>query len=64
MLMSKQTHAGGKYICPYSAGCTASAPELCTTTPDGESFATLAELQVHVQSAHPGKRIPIEITWD
>jgi hypothetical protein len=35
------------YNCPY-----------CT-----DEFATYEELFAHVQSAHPGERIPIDIGW-
>ena len=35
------------YVCPYC----------------GESFATYEELVQHVQTEHPGERIPIEIIW-
>lgn len=37
-----------KYVCPYC----------------GASFATYEELVAHVQSVHPGERIPLEITWE
>lgn len=37
----------GGYVCPYC----------------GDSFSTYAELVAHVQSVHPGERIPLEITW-
>ena len=36
-----------KYVCPYC----------------GDSFATYEELVAHVQSVHPGERIPLEIEW-
>jgi hypothetical protein len=50
LLMTTRTSAeSGKYVCPYG---------------DGLSFDTLAELQTHVQSAHPGERIPIDIGWN
>jgi len=41
------------------------APELPYCCPYcGQCFATLAELQEHVASQHPGERIPIPIIWD
>ena len=36
------------YICPYC----------------GASFSTYDELVAHVQSAHPGERIPLPIEWE
>jgi len=35
------------YVCPYCE----------------ESFATFEELVAHVQSVHPGERLPLEIEW-
>jgi len=37
----------GAYVCPYC----------------GSSFATYEELVQHVQTEHPGERIPIEVIW-
>ena len=48
LFKAKPVKAGGPYTCPYG---------------DGLSFDTLALLQQHVGSAHPGERIPIDITW-
>lgn len=36
------------YTCPYC----------------GDTFATWDELVDHIQSEHPGERIPIEIIWE
>lgn len=36
------------YICPYC----------------GATFATYEELVTHVQTEHPGERIPIDIIWE
>ena len=47
LALSGKAKAASGYSCPYC----------------GETFDTLAELQAHVQSAHPGQRIPIDITW-
>ena len=37
------------YCCPYG---------------DNECFATYEELVAHVQTIHPGERIPIDIFWE
>jgi hypothetical protein len=47
LLLSHKGEAATGYICPYC----------------GEDFTTLAELQNHVTTVHPGQRIPIEIVW-
>lgn len=36
------------YVCPYC----------------GQTFATFEELVAHVQTEHPGERIPLEIEWE
>ncbi len=38
----------GEYICPYC----------------GSTFDTYEELVAHVQTVHPGERIPIDIIWE
>ena len=37
-----------EYICPYC----------------GQSFATYEDLVAHIQSEHPGERIPLPIEWE
>ncbi|MDD4985452.1 MAG: C2H2-type zinc finger protein [Dehalococcoidales bacterium] len=37
-----------EYCCPYCSMC----------------FSTYEELVAHVQSAHPGERIPLPIEWE
>ena len=49
LLMAKPAAAAGEYRCIYG---------------DGLVFDTLAELQEHVRTAHPGMRVPIDIKWD
>lgn len=36
------------YVCPYC----------------GQSFSTYEELVAHVQTEHPGERIPLPIEWE
>ena len=38
----------GGWCCPYCSQC----------------FATYEELRAHVETAHPGERIPLDIEWD
>ena len=50
-LLSRRAGAApppGGYVCPYCR----------------ESFATYEELVAHVQSVHPGERIPLPIEWE
>ncbi len=49
LLLSKKTQAQDVYTCPYG---------------DGLQFPTLLALQSHVESEHPGERIPISIQWN
>ena len=37
-----------EYVCPYC----------------GDKFITFEDLVTHVQTMHPGERIPIEIIWE
>ncbi|MBA7628107.1 hypothetical protein ES703_35577 [subsurface metagenome] len=37
-----------RYVCPYC----------------GATFATYEELAAHVQSEHPGERIPLPVEWE
>ncbi len=48
LLLKKPAQAAVEYICPYG---------------DKIEFKTLAELQSHVGSSHPGERMPISIQW-
>jgi len=47
VLMSKQAIAAGQFVCPV----------------DGLVFPTQADLIIHMQTEHPGVRIPIKISW-
>ena len=38
----------GEYCCPYCTSC----------------FTTYEELVAHVQTVHPGERIPLPIEWE
>ena len=49
MSRGKTGHAQGDYECPYG---------------DGLTFANYDELVAHVQSVHPGERIPLPIEWN
>ena len=46
-LITKASAAPTEYTCSYC----------------GEKFPTLQELQAHVETVHPGERIPIEVIW-
>ncbi len=44
----KVTPPVGEYVCAYC----------------GQTFATYDELVAHIQSVHPGERIPLPIEWE
>jgi len=46
--MGKAAPPATGYVCPYC----------------GAIFSTYEELVAHVQSAHPGERIPLPIIWE
>ncbi len=41
--------ATSTYTCPYG---------------DGLTFSSLAELQEHIQTEHPGERVPVALQWN
>lgn len=48
LLATRAKAAPQEYICPYC----------------GESFDSYGELVSHIQSEHPGERIPLIIEWE
>lgn len=47
--LTRKAQASHDWCCPYG---------------DGLCFSTYEELVVHVQTVHPGERIPLPIEWE
>jgi hypothetical protein len=47
VLVAQKGIAAGQFICPV----------------DGLTFSTQAELIIHMQTEHPGVRVPITVKW-